>query len=71
MIQFNQRTQVTINAIVKNPGIFSVSAKNKEIKRAIDDINNSFYYKIETYNQKIQLLTFFDTRQDPKKLKLK
>ena len=71
MIQFNHRTQITINAIVKNPGIFSISAKNKEIRRAVVDKNNSFYYKIDTYNQRIHLLTFFDSRQDPKKLKLK
>ena len=71
MIQFNHRTLITINAISKNPGIFSVSAKNKEIRRAIVDKNNSFFYRIDTYNQKIHLLTFFDSRQDPKKLKLK
>lgn len=71
MIQFNHRTQITINAIVKNPGIFSISATNKEIRRAVVDKNNSFFYRIDTYNQKIHLLTFFDSRQDPKKLKLK
>ena len=68
MIQFNQRTLITINAIRKNPGIFSASAKNKEIRKAIVDKNNSFYYKIDDNNQKIYLLTFFDCRQDPKKL---
>jgi plasmid stabilization system protein ParE len=71
MIQFNHRTQIVINAIVKNPGIFSISATNKEIRRAVVDKNNSFFYRIDTYNQKIHLLTFFDSRQDPKKLKLK
>jgi hypothetical protein len=71
MIQFNHRTQIAINAIVKNPGIFSISATNKEIRRAVVDKNNSFFYRIDTYNQKIHLLTFFDSRQDPKKLKLK
>jgi plasmid stabilization system protein ParE len=49
MIQFNHRTQITINAIVKNPGIFSVSDKNKEIRRAVVDKNNSFFYRIDTY----------------------
>jgi len=68
MIQFNQRTLITINAIRKNPGIFPPSSKNKEVRRAIVDKNNSFYYKIDTYHQKIFLLTFFDCRQDPQKL---
>ncbi len=68
MIQFNQRTHITLNAIVKNPGIFPASSKNKEIRKAIIDKNNSFFYKIDSYHQRIYLLTFFDSRQDPKKL---
>lgn len=68
--QFFNRTQLTINAIIKNPHLFPASAKNKKIRRAIVDKNNSFYYKIDTYNQKIHLLTFFDSRQDPQKLRL-
>ncbi len=70
IIKFNQRTQITINAIRKNPYIFHSSAKNKDIRKAFVDTNNSFYYKIDTYHQKIHILTFFDCRQDPKKLKL-
>lgn len=68
IIQFNQRTQIIINSISKNPGIFPTSSKNKEIRKAIVDKNNSFFYKVDSYHQKIYLLTFFDCRQDPKKL---
>ena len=68
IIQFNQRTQITINAIRKNPLLFPSSAKSNDIRKAIVDKNNSFYYKIDSYHQKIHLLTFFDCRQDPKKL---
>jgi len=67
IIQFSQRTIITINAVKKSPGIFPVSRKNKEVRKAIVDSNNVFFYKIDTYNQKIYLLTFFDCRQDPKK----
>ena len=59
IIQFNQRTQITINAIRKNPNIFPASIKSKEIRKAIIDKNNSFYYKIDLYQQEIHLLTFF------------
>jgi len=68
IVKFNQRTLITINAIRKNPQIFTASSKSKDVRRAIVDKNNSFYYKIDTYNQKIYLLTFFDCRQDPRKL---
>ena len=52
MIQFSQRTLITINAIRKNPGIFPASARNQKIRKAIVDKNNSFYYKIDDNNQK-------------------
>jgi plasmid stabilization system protein ParE len=68
IIQFNQRVQITINAIKKNPKIFPGSTKNKEIRRAIIDKNNMLFYKIGSTDQKIYLLTFFDCRQDLKKL---
>lgn len=69
IIQFNQRVQITLTAIQKNPGIFSASIKNKKIRKAFVDKNNSFYYKIDYYQQEIHLLTFFDNRQDPKKFR--
>ena len=68
MLQFYQRTHITLNAIKKNPDIFPASSKNKEIRKGIIDKNNSFFYKIDSYHQRIYLLTFFDSRQDPKKL---
>ncbi len=68
LVQFSQRTQVTINAIRKNPGIFPISSKNKEIRRALVDKNNLFFYKVDISNKRLYLLTFFDCRQDPKTL---
>ena len=68
IIQFNERTQIIIDAIIKNPHIFPGSTKNKEIRKALIDKNNSLYYKIDVLHQKIYLLTFFDSRQDPQKL---
>jgi hypothetical protein len=69
MIQFNQRTQIIISALRKNPKIFPASFTYKEIRKATIDKNNSLFYKIDDYSQKIYLLTFFDNRQNPEKLK--
>jgi len=63
IIQFNQRTEIVIHAIKKNPGIFPSSLKFKNIRKAIVDKNNSFFYSIDPENDKIYLLTFFDNRQ--------
>ncbi len=70
ILQFYQKTELVLNAIKRNPGIFPVSSKHKEIRRAVVDKNNSFFYTIDNYNSKIYLLTFFDNRQNPKSLKL-
>ena len=70
IIQFNQRTQIVIDAIIKNPGIYPYSTKNKDVRKDIIDKNNSLFYKIDVSHQKIYLLTFFDSRQDPKKLNI-
>lgn len=70
IIQFNMRTEMVLRAIKRNPGIFPFSLKHKEIRKAIVDKNNSFFYKVDSYNNKIYLLTFFDNRQNPDRLKL-
>lgn len=69
IIKFNLRTEIVLNAIKRNPGIFPISEKHKEIRKAIIDKNNSFFYKVDLYNNKIYLLTFFDNRQNPDNLK--
>ena len=68
IIQFTERTQIVIVAIINNPGIFPRSTKNKEIRKAFIDKNNSLFYTINVFDQKIYLLTFYDSRQDPQKL---
>ena len=48
LIQFNQRIHVTIKALQKNPDIFPVSSKNREIRKALVDKNNLLFYKVDT-----------------------
>lgn len=69
IIRFSYKTESVIRAIQKNPGIFPHSQKHRNIRKAIVDKNNSFFYKVDKTEKKIYLLTFFDNRQDPKKLK--
>ncbi len=68
IVQFNQRTEIVIQAVKRNPGIFPISPTHKEIRKAIIDKNNSFFYKVDIYNKNIYLLTFFDNRQNPDSL---
>ena len=68
-MQFSKKTEIVIQAIQKNPGIFSCSSAHKNIRRAIIDKNNSLFYQVDKKNRKIYLLTFFDNRQNPENLK--
>jgi len=68
---FSQKTTVIIRAIQKNPEIFASTPKYENIRRAIIDKNNSFFYQVDKKQGKIFLLTFFDNRQNPENLILK
>jgi hypothetical protein len=70
IIQFYNRTEIVLRAIKINPGIFPASQKHKQVRKALIDKNNSFFYQVDVNNNKIYLLTFFDNRQNPKVLKL-
>lgn len=70
ILQFNLRTELLLKSIIRNPGIFPVSVKQHNIRRAIVDKNNSFFYQVDNYNKKIYPLTFFDNRQNPDSLRL-
>jgi hypothetical protein len=69
IIWFNRKTELVINVVKRNPEIFPLSLKFKNIRKAIIDKNNSFFYEINKKDNKIYLLTFFDNRQNPEKLK--
>jgi plasmid stabilization system protein ParE len=47
IIRFINRTEVVINAIKKNPGIYVYAVKHKNIRRAIIDKHNSFFYQVD------------------------
>lgn len=68
MLRFIGKTEMVIDAIKRNPGIFQQSEVLKGVRKAHIDKNNSFFYQVE--KNKIYLLTFFDNRQNPDNLKL-
>jgi plasmid stabilization system protein ParE len=61
---FVQYTNQTINLILLNPLLFQESSK-KGIREALITKHNLLIYKVK--KDEIQLLTFFDNRQNPKK----
>lgn len=70
IIQFNNKTEAVLQAIKKHPKMFPESNQHNNVRRAIIDKHNSLFYIADEAKQKIYLLTFFDNRQNPNKLKL-
>ena len=58
----------TLNLISLNPFLFQVSDSKKEVRRAIVLTLNTLYYQIK--DDKIEIISFFSNRQNPKKRKL-
>jgi plasmid stabilization system protein ParE len=65
--KFIDRTDEVINFISQNPEQYFYS-KKKNSYRAVVTKHVSLYYKIQS--TEIELLIFWDNRQDPEKLKL-
>ena len=70
IVRFINRTEAVIKAIKKNPGIYVPAVKQRNIRRAVIDKNNSFFYQVDEKKKIIFLLTFFDNRQNPQKWKV-
>jgi plasmid stabilization system protein ParE len=65
---FIKATNNTIEYISKNPKMFR-STNYKDIHEALVTPHNLLIYKI--YPTKIDIITFWDTRRNPKKKKIK
>lgn len=61
------KTDVIIGGIATFPEMFPASKLRKDVRKAVITKHNSVYYR---YNKKqVQLLHFWDNRQNPKSLK--
>jgi plasmid stabilization system protein ParE len=58
----------TLQNIQKHPEYYPVYIKRKKIRRCVASRQTSIFYKIE--KDVIRILSFFDNRQSPHKLKL-
>lgn len=66
-MQFMNRVEIVLKVIQKNPQMFVASQKYKNLRKATIDKNNSMFYSIDAYLNRISILTFYDNRQDPAK----
>ncbi len=61
---FNEK----INHIKSNPYLYPPFKNKKQVRRCVVNKQTSLFYRIE--NEDVQIITLFDNRKNPKKLKL-
>jgi len=66
--KFFQRFEKILQLISQNPQLFRLTNKRKNVRKCVFSRQTSIYYKFE--NNKVYLITLFDNRQNPKKLKI-
>lgn len=54
--------------IKQNPEIGEESGKRKDVRKCLITKQSSLYYRIKPHRKELQLLLFWDNRQDPEKL---
>jgi len=57
-----------LTQITENPEMFQASRKKANIRKALITGHNTLYYRIKPKNKEVELITFWDNRQDPQKL---
>jgi plasmid stabilization system protein ParE len=65
---FSRRLDKRINLISHYPNLFPSSYKQKSIRRSVLTKHTTVYYQVGL--QTITIISLFDTRQNPKKLKI-
>lgn len=65
---FARRLDKRLNLIVLNPRLFPKTTKRREVRKSVLTKHAVIYY--ETKGNVISIVTLFDPRQNPKKLKL-
>jgi len=65
---FISDVNVILMTVSRNPIMFISTRKKRDIRKGKITKHISLYYRIKQRKNEIELLTFWDNRQDPKKL---
>jgi len=57
-----------LEQINRNPEMFEESRKMKNVRKGFVTKHNTLYYRVKPRKKELQLLLFWDNRQDPGKL---
>ncbi len=66
---FNTKVLEVIEQIEEMPLMFEASKKYKNVRKGFITQHNILFYRVKPRKKKIELLVFWDTRQNPKRIK--
>lgn len=66
ILQLRNNIFQIINLITTKPGIFPISKRYKNLRKALVDKNNYFVYRYNKKTQTIEIINFRGTKQQPK-----
>jgi len=67
VIIFIKQAEKTIEQIRTNPYMFVTSNKKMQVRKGFVNSLISIFYKVDIQNNKIDILTFWNNRQNPNK----
>ena len=67
--KFIEQTEQTIELIKNSPYMFVASTKNKQVRKGYVNRLTSMFYQINFKNNEIEILSFWNNRQNPNKNK--
>lgn len=65
---FVREVESLLNQITNNPEMFQASRKKKNVRKGLITKHNTLYYRIKPRNKELELITFWDNRQNSGKL---
>lgn len=65
---FINKVDILLDQIKQNPEMFEESSKKRNVRKGLITKHNTLYYRVSPKKMEIQLLVFWDNRQDPGKL---
>ena len=64
---FAAEVEKVLSQITENPDMFEASRKKKNIRKGYITSHNTLYYRVKPLKKELELLTFWDNRQNPEK----
>ena len=66
---FVNETETVLDQIKEHPYMFKASRKKKNVRKGFVTKHNSLYYRVKPRKKEIELITFWDNRQNPARIK--